>query len=79
VYNFYELRLMKADELGMDKIWKAAQTSDYQAFVSMDLEEAAICTHSSGWMGFTPDSVLARRWYTTRDAKVAKRMEELGV
>jgi len=69
VYNFYELRLMKADEVGMDKIWKAAQTSDYQAFVSMDPEEAAIRTHSSGWMGFAPDSVFARRWYATRDAK----------
>jgi hypothetical protein len=30
-------------------------------------------------MGFTPDSVPARRWYATRDAKAAKRMEELGV
>jgi hypothetical protein len=78
VYNFYELRLMKADEVGMDKIWKAAQTSDHQAFVSMDPAEAAIRTHSSGWRGFTPDSVLARRWYATRDAKAAKRMEELG-
>ena len=79
VYNFYELRLMKADEVGMDKIWKAAQTSDHQAFVSMDPEEATIRTRSSGRMGFTPDSVLARRWYATRDAKAAKRMEELEV
>jgi hypothetical protein len=52
---------MKADEVGMDRIWKVAQTSDHQTFVSMDSEEAAIRTHSSGWMGFTPDSVLARR------------------
>ena len=79
MYNFYELRLMKADEVGMDKIWKAAHTSDYEAFVSMDPEEAAIRIHSSGRMGFTPDSVLARRWCATRDAKAVKRMEELGV
>ena len=79
-YNFYELRLMKADEVGMDKIWKAAQTSDHQAFVSMDPEEVTIRTHSNGRRGFTADSVLARRWYERRDAKeAAKRMEELGV
>ena len=50
MYNFYELRLMKADEVGMDKIWKAAQTSDYQAFVSMDSEEAqSVHILVAGW------------------------------
>lgn len=33
---------MKADEIGMDEIWKAAQLSRYQAFISIQQEEALI-------------------------------------
>jgi len=80
IYNFYELRLMKADEVGMDKIWKAAQKSRHQAFVSMDPEEASSYTNSCGLWGFTRDSVIGRRWSAVKDAKeAARRMGELGV
>ena len=69
IYNFYELRLMKADEVGMDKIWKAAQKSRNQAFVSMDPEEASSFTNSCGLSGFSPESVIGRRWYALRDSR----------
>jgi hypothetical protein len=69
VYHFYELRLLKANEVGMDKIWKAAQESRHQAFVSMDPEEASSFTISGELWGFTRDSVLGRRWYAVRDAR----------
>ncbi|KAK0122592.1 hypothetical protein ONS96_009633 [Cadophora gregata f. sp. sojae] len=65
-YNFYELRL-KADKIGMDQIWKAAQISRNQAFVSMKPEEALTWTGSSSMTGFTPDSVIGKRWYEIRD------------
>lgn len=48
VSNFYELRLLKADVVGMDEIWKAAQHSYQRAFVSMDPEEALNRTVSEG-------------------------------
>lgn len=80
IYNFYELRLMKAEEVGMDKIWKAAQHSRHQAFVSMDSEEASSHTNSCGLWGFTRDSVIGKRWYATKDAKeAARRMGDPGV
>jgi len=64
----------------MDKIWKAAQKSRHQAFVSMDPEEASSFTNSCGLRGFTRDSVIGRRWYAARDAKeAARRMGDLGV
>jgi hypothetical protein len=80
IYNFYELRLMKAEEVGMDKIWKAAQQSRHQAFVSMDPEEASSYTDSCGLWGFTRDSVIGKRWYAMRDPKeAASRMGDLAV
>ncbi|CAD6439911.1 ea30048a-8284-457a-aae8-770c2968d441 [Sclerotinia trifoliorum] len=57
VYYFYNLRLNKADELGMDKIWEAAQKSRNGAFVSMDPEEAMNWSHSCHLTAFTPDSI----------------------
>lgn len=75
IYNFYELRSMKAEEVGMDKIWKAAQQSRHQAFVSMDPEEALSFTNSCSLMGFSRDSVIGKRWYAMKNAKeAAKRM-----
>lgn len=68
VYNFYHLRLLKADEVGMDKIWRAAQQSPNEAFVSMDPGEA-FTTTSNSMQGFTRDSVLGRDWYAVRDSR----------
>lgn len=67
IYNFYELRLLKADEIGMD--WKAAQVSRQEAFVSMQLEEALSWTHSSSAVGFTPVSVIGEWWYAIKDKR----------
>ncbi|PQE19029.1 hypothetical protein CJF32_00010428 [Rutstroemia sp. NJR-2017a WRK4] len=63
VTNFYELRSMKADEVGMDEIWQSAQQSRNAAFVSMDSKEAGNCTPSNPMGGFLPDSVLGKRKY----------------
>lgn len=68
VYNFYELRLMNADEVGMDEIWKAAQESPHRAFISMDPEEALSRTGSCRMSGFTRDSILGARCYAVKDA-----------
>ncbi|PQE18209.1 hypothetical protein CJF30_00009357 [Rutstroemia sp. NJR-2017a BBW] len=63
VTNFYELRSMKADEVGMDEIWQSAQQSHNAAFVSMDSKEAGNWTPSNPMGGFFPDSVLGKRQY----------------
>ncbi|KAH7310300.1 hypothetical protein BKA65DRAFT_165403 [Rhexocercosporidium sp. MPI-PUGE-AT-0058] len=68
VYNFYELRLLRAEEIKMDQIWKVAQESRNQAFVSMDPGESFF-TLSRRMGGFTRDSVLGKDWYAARDAK----------
>ncbi|THV51313.1 hypothetical protein BGAL_0115g00140 [Botrytis galanthina] len=47
VYNFYELRSIKADKVGMDEIWQAAQQSRNAAFVSLDTKEAGNWTPSN--------------------------------
>lgn len=60
VCNFYELRSMKADKVGMDEIWQAAQQSRNAAFVSMDTEEAGKWTPSNVISGFPPDSILGK-------------------
>jgi hypothetical protein len=64
IYNFYDLRLLKAGEVGMDKRWKAVQDGRHWAFVSVDPEETSSCMNSCSMSGFTPDSVLGRGWYT---------------
>ena len=69
VYNFYELRLLKADEVGIDEMWKAAQDTRNQAFVSMDPEEASIWTKSNWMSGYYRESVLGRRWYPMKEAR----------
>lgn len=69
VYDFYELRLRRADEVGMDEIWQAAQSSRHQAFVSMNPTEYTWRTGSCSMRGFTRDSVLGSRWYELRDAR----------
>ncbi|KAF7885254.1 hypothetical protein EAF00_011072 [Botryotinia globosa] len=66
VYNFYELRLNKADKVGMDEIWQAAQRSRNAAFVSMDIVEAGNWTPSNPMSGFTPQSILGQRFYAKR-------------
>lgn len=69
IYNFYELRLMKANEIGMDEIWKAAQKSRHGAFVSMDPEEALNWKPTCSMSGFRRDTVIGKRWYAMRDAR----------
>jgi hypothetical protein len=66
VTNFYELRSTKADEVGMDEIWQAAQQSQNTAFVSMDSNEAGNWTPSKPMGGFFPDSVLGKRMYAKK-------------
>ncbi|ESZ95862.1 hypothetical protein SBOR_3756 [Sclerotinia borealis F-4128] len=66
VYYFYELRLMKADKVGMDEIWQAAQQSLNTAFVSMDPEEAGNWTRSNPMAGFERDSILGKRKYAKK-------------
>ncbi|KAM0123676.1 hypothetical protein ACHAO1_011240 [Botrytis cinerea] len=66
VYNFYELRLIQADKVGMDEIWQAAQRSRNAAFVSMDIVEAGNWTRSNPMSGFTPQSILGQRFYAKR-------------
>ncbi|PQE03063.1 hypothetical protein CJF31_00002898 [Rutstroemia sp. NJR-2017a BVV2] len=66
VTNFYELRSMKADEVGMDEIWQAAQQSRNTAFVGMDSKEAGNWTPSKPMGGFFPDSVLGKRKYAKK-------------
>jgi hypothetical protein len=66
VTNFYELRSTKADEVGMDEIWQAAQQSRNTAFVSMDSKEAGNWTPSKPMGGFFPDSVLGKRMYAKK-------------
>lgn len=61
VYNFYELRSMKADMVGMDEIWQAAQQNGNAAFVNMDPEEADLWMPSNLMSGFVPNSILGRR------------------
>ncbi|KAH9211549.1 hypothetical protein DL95DRAFT_510972 [Leptodontidium sp. 2 PMI_412] len=70
VYNFYELRLK--DEIGMDRIWEAAQKSRNRAFIGMDPEEAtSSITNSNVMRGFSRDSVLGKRWYAMKAASEA--------
>lgn len=59
VFRFYETRLMHP-EIGMDEIWKAAQGSRHEAFVSMDPEEAKNWAQSGLISGYEPESVLGR-------------------
>ncbi|KAH6718402.1 hypothetical protein BKA61DRAFT_732685 [Leptodontidium sp. MPI-SDFR-AT-0119] len=70
VYNFYELRLK--DEIGIDRIWEAAQKSRNRAFIGMDPEEAtSSITNSNVMRGFSRDSVLGKRWYAMKAAREA--------
>ena len=69
VYHLYELRLMKAGETGIDDIWQAAQISRFNAFVSMRPDEALSRSYSSALRGYTPDSVIGKRWYASRDKR----------
>ncbi|KAL2059908.1 hypothetical protein VTL71DRAFT_10063 [Oculimacula yallundae] len=78
VYNFYELRLTRPDEVGMDEIWKAAQGSYERAFVSLLPEEASSRTHSGSMQGFTQESVLGRRWYPLMEKRRAEEMARPG-
>lgn len=72
VFHFYELRAMKEMEIGMDEIWKAAQASFHQAFVSMDVEEATKWTRSNYMRGFDHDSVLGKSQQAIRAARRLK-------
>ncbi|KAF7916853.1 hypothetical protein EAE99_009478 [Botrytis elliptica] len=67
VYYFYELRMK--NELGIDKIWEAAQKSQNSAFVSMDPEEALNWSRSNHQTAFTSDSILGKRRYIIREAQ----------
>ncbi|KAF7958005.1 hypothetical protein EAE96_003572 [Botrytis aclada] len=67
VYFFYELRMKY--ELGMDKMWEAAQKSQNSAFVSMDPEEALNWSRSNHQTTFTSDSILGKRRYIIREAQ----------
>ncbi|KAH7372121.1 hypothetical protein BKA64DRAFT_715129 [Cadophora sp. MPI-SDFR-AT-0126] len=72
VYNFYELRSIKAHDIGMDEIWKAGQQSRHQAFVSMDIQEATSWTRSNYMRGFDDDSVLGRSQQAIRNSRPLK-------
>jgi hypothetical protein len=76
VYNFYELRSTKADEVGMDEIWKASLRSRNQAFVSLDPEEAMNHQPSSVMGGFSPESVLGKRWYSMKAVREKDEAKE---
>ncbi|TGO11210.1 hypothetical protein BTUL_0115g00290 [Botrytis tulipae] len=67
VYNFYELRSMKAEKVGMDEILQAAQQSRNAAFVSLDTKEAGNWTPSNPMGGLFPDSVLGKRRYANKE------------
>ncbi|KAF7927657.1 uncharacterized protein EAE98_006039 [Botrytis deweyae] len=67
VCYFYELRMK--NELGIDKIWEAAQKSQNSAFVSMDPEEALNWSRSNHQTAFTSDSILGKRRYIIREAQ----------
>ncbi|TGO47397.1 hypothetical protein BOTNAR_0527g00020 [Botryotinia narcissicola] len=67
VYYFYVLRMK--NELGMDKIWKAAKKSQNSAFFSMDPEEALNWSHSNHQTTFTSDSILGKRRCIIREAQ----------
>ncbi|KAF7905591.1 uncharacterized protein EAF01_006112 [Botrytis porri] len=67
VYNFYKLRSIKADKVGMDEIWQAAQQSRNPAFVGLDTREAGNWTPSEPMGGLFPDSVLGKRLYAKKE------------
>ncbi|KAG4433948.1 hypothetical protein IFR05_010561 [Cadophora sp. M221] len=42
VYNFCELRSMKAEKIGMDEIWKAGQESKHQVFIVREMRQSTL-------------------------------------
>ncbi|TGO91151.1 hypothetical protein BPOR_0037g00140 [Botrytis porri] len=61
------LRSIKADKVGMDEIWQAAQQSRNPAFVGLDTREAGNWTPSEPMGGLFPDSVLGKRLYAKKE------------
>ncbi|KAK4983646.1 hypothetical protein LTR50_007103 [Elasticomyces elasticus] len=59
--NFFMVRLLH-DDVGMDKLWRAAQASKHHAFVSMDEQEAKSYTASTNVSGPLEGS-LFRSYY----------------
>lgn len=79
VYNFYELRLMKAEEVGMDEIWEKSPDSLNRAFVSME-DEGGVgrrVTGSGFLTGFTHNSVLGKRFYAALNARKEREKQQL--
>lgn len=71
-YNFYELRSMKADEVGMDEIWTASRYGRHGSFVSMCPGEASNRTPSDSMWGFTPQQSLMLDWANIADVHEAE-------